>query len=126
MDAGRGVLQPAEAVEQLDRRQRGFAGAADALAEAHGAAEHADEESREREVGPGRAAGRMDEDEPALAAALAGDERRSVAQARPGLADEIERRFGEDLARYGDVLGNDKAGERAVRGEGSEMRRLLP
>ena len=86
-------------------------------AQADDAAEHADEEPGQRQIRPGRTAGRVNEDEPALAAPLAGHQRRAVGQPRPGLAGEIEGRLGEDLARDGDVVGDRKAGERAVRRE---------
>ena len=103
-------LQPAKAVERLDRRQRAVGIAGDALRSSRrsGAA------CRRR----GRRCARFDHSGSAvvwtstsqpLPRFSRGDERRAVGQPRPGLAGEIERRLGQHLARHGDVVRHRRA-----------------
>jgi len=68
----------------------------------------------------------MEQDHHSLAAMLAGDERRAVFERSPALGREHGIGFGEHLPADGDVLGDRKAGERTVGGEGGQMLRLLP
>ena len=68
----------------------------------------------------------MEQADNALAAMLAGHQRRAVFQRRPGLGREHRIRLGQHLPVHGDVLGHGKARERTVGGEGSQMLRLFP
>ena len=106
---------PAEGVEGAEGVERSLPElAAHALAKLHDAPQHVHEKARERQVGPSRIGGGVEQHEPALAAALGGHERSSVAQRGPALGGEIELGLGQHLASHPNVVRNAESGERTM------------
>jgi hypothetical protein len=68
----------------------------------------------------------MEEGDEALAALLAGYERRSIAKRRPAFGGQRRIRFGQHLTGDRDVLSDRKPGKRTFGGKGREALRLLP
>ncbi len=124
----------AEAVEDVQRRDRlgsRFAGNTGArLGRVAGHVDyppqHFDEGARHRQVRPAHVGADVEQADEALAAMLAGHERRAVFQRGPALGGEHGVGLGQHLAAHGDVLGHRDAGKRAVGREGSQMLRLFP
>jgi len=120
------MLQPAEPVEAVERRQRTLPGRRDTLAHRHGPPQHLDEKAGQRQVRPLGIGGRVHQHDPALTAFLGGDERRPVSQPGPGLVGQIEIGLGQNLARHRHVGWDGEPGERALGGKRREPRRFFP
>ena len=105
---------------------RAHVGRARAARQIEHAMQHLHIEAGQRKVRPCRSRRHMEEDDPALALLRGGDERRAVGQSRPGVFAQLDRRFGQHLARHRHFPGNGKAAERTRVGEGRQMLRLGP
>ena len=68
----------------------------------------------------------MEKDDQAFAAALGGDERRAVGEARPDFGGEVGGGFGQDLAVDDDRCIEGKAGKGAGLGKGLQGLRRFP
>ena len=89
----------------------------------HDAAQHLDEGAGDRQVRPGRLGRDVEQDERALAARRAGDQRRAVGKARPGALGDVGRGFGQHLPRHGH-LGRRRRGRRRGRSAGKSVHGL--
>ena len=124
----------AKTVEHAQRRHGFHAGfARDAGAGVGGIAgdiddpsQHLDKTSRHRQVRPAHVGADMEQADHALAAMLAGDQRRAVFQRGPAPLRQRRIRFGQHLPVDGDVLRHGKARKRAVGREGCQVLRLFP
>ena len=66
--------------------------------------QHVDESARQRQVRPARIGRDVEQHDHALAAVCGGDERRAVAERRPGAVGKSGFRLGQHLPRHGDVV----------------------
>ena len=131
---GRGRrAERAEAVEDAGRRHDlalgalgHFVGGGGGAGEADHAAEHLDEAAGQRQIGPARVGGDVEQHDHSLAALGGGDQRRAVGERRPGALGEAGFRLGQHLARDVDVLRHRHVAERAFLREGGERLRLVP
>ena len=73
-----------------------------------------------------RDSGYVEQHNHALAAALGGDQRRTVGQRRPGALGQLRVGFGQHLARDRDVVRHRHAVERPVMRETGKVLRLFP
>ena len=132
-----GRRRRAERAETVQRAQRrdglltglaGHAGAGRLGVAGHvdQAPQHLDEGAGHRQVRPAHVAADMEQGDDALAAALAGHQRRAVDQRGPASLRQRGVGLGQHLPRHGHVRGHLEAGERAVGVEGGEVLGLLP
>ncbi len=130
--------ESAEAIEHARRRhglRRGvvachagffIAGGGDRPRQRDDAPQHIDEGPRQRQIRPARVGGDVEQHQQSLAAALRGDQRRTVGQRRPGAVGELRIRLGQHLAGHGHVIGDRHAVERAFARETGKRLRLVP
>ena len=85
-----------------------------------------DEGAGHRQVRPAHIGADMEQADHALAAMLAGDERRAVLQRGPALGCEHGVGLGQHLAVDGDILRHNETRERTIGGERGHVLRLLP
>ena len=118
----------AETIEAFHRRQRGLAlrRAGHAGREGDHPPEHLHEKPRERQVGPFRCGGDVEEDDAALAAGFGGDQRRAVREAGPAALGEARGGLGQHLALDGNFGRHGEAGKGRSIGEGGQGLRLFP
>ncbi len=125
----------AETVEHAARRHHfahalglrlGGVGDAGGAGERDDAPEHFDESAGQRQIGPARVAGDVEQHDQALAAARGGDQRRAIGQRRPSIVAQRGVGLRQDLARDGDVARHRHAVERALAGKCRQRLRLVP
>src|ERR1700722_16879490 len=92
----------------------------------HDPAQHIDEQTRQRQVRPGRISGHMEQHDETLAVALGGDQRRPVSETRPGFLRKSSLRLGEHLTGHRHLLGSGKAKEWAAGLERGDVPWALP
>src|SRR5512143_2026138 len=90
--------ESSKSVESFERRQRRRAHSrATAPRQIDDALQQVDEQAGERQIGPVRTGGRMNQHNPPLAAPHAGDQRRPIVEPGPRAFGDVEGWFGKDL-----------------------------
>ena len=90
------------------------------------AAQHLDEQAGDGQVRPLHVGRDVDQQQPAAAPALGGDQRRAVGQPRPAPVGQGEGGFRQHLAAHPDVARDAEAEERRPLGERRDPRRARP
>lgn len=126
LEVGRRLHQAAVGGEHPVGADEAVESLAGADAEIDDAAQHLHEETGERQAGPARVGGGVDEQDVAVARLAAGDDRRAVGEARQCRLGEVRARLGQHLAIDQRLLADVEPGEEAVGGEGSQRQGLRP